>query len=672
MDVEDYYDVTRIYGVSVSPAGERVAVLVGESDPDADETRRSILVVPADGHRDPYRLTRASDAGSPQWSPDGRYLAFTAARDEDTELAVIDDEDAFGDEDEDEPDEPQSQVWVFDVERGGDARQVTTFDRGVGSFDWGPEGDRIVVTATDPDEEAEDYLDQVEDGGPIEIERLQHKRDGSGWTDEATTYLFVVDIETRERSRLDRSHDRGYDISLQPDWGTDRIAYVASGADDPDDTAVTDIYTVRPDGTGRETVTDGTLSANRPIWGPDGNRLAFTGHDPENFYVPTELYVTDTDHASYRSVSESLDRTLGYRAPRWLDTETLLGVIGDEGRSRLCRFEATGDAPARTFEVQADTETIAGGFDTGGGTVGVVFSDAETGEDVYTFAVEELDASADPRTRVTHVNESLLADRDPPTVHTITFESTDGESVEAYAYTPSEFDPDDPDPHPLVLKIHGGPMAYDTPGWGFDEDIFVSAGYIVLEVNYRGSTSYGRDFCEALRGAWNGQEVGDLQAGVDAVLERDWVDPDRLFVTGFSQGGVNTGYLVTQTDRFAAAAAEHGIYDLTSSFGTDDSQVWLTADNGVPWENPETYREQSSIHDVGNVDTPTLVTAGEADWRCPPSQSEQFYVRLSKQDIESKLVVYQNEHHNIGDPDRAVHRLESLLEWFEAHDPAAQ
>jgi dipeptidyl aminopeptidase/acylaminoacyl peptidase len=215
-------------------------------------------------------------------------------------------------------------------------------------------------------------------------------------------------------------------------------------------------------------------------------------------------------------------------------------------------------------------------------------------------------------------------------------------------------------------------MSYDEPSFGFQDAYFTSRGYVVLKVNYRGSTSYGRDFCEALKGKWGTKDVADLQAGVDELIERGWADPDRLFPTGFSQGGVNTAYLVTRDDRWAAAAAEHGIYDYRAGFSSDDSPVWWESDYGLPWENPEAYEEHSSIGDVGNVETPLLVTAGEQDWRCPPSQAEQLYVSVRKQGVDAKLVVYQDEHHNVCDPDRAIHRLEELDGWFARYDPGRE
>lgn len=678
MEPEAYYDLTSITEVALSPCGERVAFVTGEFDEENDERRSSIWTVPADGSGAPYRLTRASDAGNPAWSPGGRYLAFTAAREEDVDLAVAAHEESPEEGDEADgdgdggSDGPETQVWVFDLERGGDARQVTDRDWGVDSFDWGPTGDRIVVAARDPTEEEASYLEELDDDGPIEIERLQHKQNGTGYLDDVTTYLFVVDVDTRETTRLDAANDRGFGTGsggLQPAWGEDRIAFCGYGETitNPDDTAVRDVFTIRPDGTGHTRVTHGELNAGRPSWGPDGTRLAFAGRPPENFYVPTELYVTDDDRTEYRSVSQSLDRTLGYSEIRWIDESKLVATIGDEGLTRVCTFDPDEDVPDPAFPGEGSMETIARGrgIDVAAGTLVYVRSIPDDGTDIFATGTDPLTDTGDG-TRLTTVNDELIASHEQPSCRRITIATDDDETVEAFAYVPDDVDLERDAP-PLLLKIHGGPMAYDDPSWGFDETFWTGQGYLVLEVNYRGSTSYGRAFCEELRGAWNDREVEDLIAGVDTVVKRGWVDENRLFCTGFSQGGVNTGYLVTTTDRFSAAAAEHGIFDLYSSFGTDDSQVWLTADNGVPWENEQRYLDQSSITDVGAVDTPTLVTAGERDWRCPPSQSEQFYVSLRKQGVDAKLVIYQGEHHAISTPDRAVHRLSELRAWFDDH-----
>jgi dipeptidyl aminopeptidase/acylaminoacyl peptidase len=693
LPLESHYDVTLLTDVALSPDGERAAFVATEYDDGDDESHSSLFTVPTDGSEDPYRLARSSDASSPKWSPDGSKLGFIAAREEDLELTVersddenedesADDTDDDADGDEDETgtggEGPNPQLWVFDLERGGDARQVTDRDEGVVDFDWGPDGERVVIASRDPTDEQAEYLrERRDEDGPVEVDRLQHKFDGKGWLDDVTTYLFVVDLDTREERRLDDAYARGAGGVMggpEPRWSPDgeRIAFHSYRGTDPDDTYVQNVYTIAPDGDDLTRVTDGDLAAERLAWNGDGSKLAFASRTPDNWYVPTELYVADVEDGNYWSVSASLDRTLAWGGPpQWIDDETLVALIGDEARTRLCRFDTTEDDPERVFERQADDESVLG-LDVEADAVTALVTDPKEGRDLHAMDVEDLDAGPgdeDPRRRLTTTNDDLLETYDQPDVHRLTFESDDGTEVEALAFAPPDFDPDDPDPRPLVLDIHGGPMTYDQPGWTFNDGVFTTRDYVVLKVNYRGSTSYGRGFSERLKGKWNTVEVEDLLAGVDEVVDRGWADPDRLFCTGFSQGGINTAYVLTRDDPFAAAAAEHGIYDARSAFGTDDSHNWWEADFGLPWENPEAYDAASSITDADEIDTPLLLTAGEEDWRCPVTQAEQLYVSVKKQGVPARLVVYTGEHHNVGEPDRAIHRLEELIEWFAEHDP---
>ncbi|WP_227377047.1 S9 family peptidase [Haladaptatus halobius] len=676
-ELTDFYDLTLAADIALSPDGDRLAFVASEFDRDEDERRTSQFVVPTDGSDDPYRLSRASDAGSPKWSPDGSKLGFLAARDEDTALSVRDDSDGEGAEDAEDgendaagtgDEEPKSQVWVFDLERGGDARQVTDREEGVREFDWGPESDRLVVAARDPTEAEQEYLADQRDGGPVEIERLQHRFDGKGFLDDVTTYLFVVDVATREERRLDNTYGGGtYEpmSGLRPTWGPERIAFISNRTERPDDSSVMDVYTIDPDRSDLRRVTDSELTAGAPRWSSDGSRLAFVGSDATNWHVPTQVYVAEDDE--YRSITASLDRTVSHASRlRWLDDETVLAPIADEGSVRLVRCFADGSDPEFAFGSRGDYRTIRT-FDFAGEKAAFLLTEPETVGDLYAMDAGEL-ATGEP-TRLTDLNGAFEETHAMPGCQRVVFENDAGDDIEGIAYYPPDFVPDDPDPRPLVVSIHGGPVSYDAPEFQFEYAYWADRGYVVLRPNYRGSSSYGREFSEVIRGKWGPREVEDVLAGVDHLVERGWVDSDRTFVTGFSYGGITTGYLVTSTNRFAAAAAEHGIYDLRSCYGTDDAHKWWENDFGLPWENPEAYDAASSITDVGNVETPLLVTAGGEDWRCPPSQSEQLYVSVKKQGVPSKLVVYPDENHNIGDPDRAVHRLEQLTEWFETHDP---
>jgi dipeptidyl aminopeptidase/acylaminoacyl peptidase len=691
---EALYDVSRLSDIAVSPDGTRVAFVVAERDGEEESDRSSLFVAPTDGSREPHRLARASDASQPSWSPDGDRLGFVAARDQDIDRAIGrpsdsdsddgDESDAGNEEESDagggRDDEPKPQLWLFDLERGGDAIQVTDREEGIREFDWGPDGEQVVVSARDPTDEEAEQLEQRREGGPIETERLQHKSEATGWTDPVTSYLFVVDTGSGDARRLDDAYGQGAQeplSGLQPSWSPDgdRIAFVSNRTERPDDSGVMDVYTVDPSGGEAEQLTDGDTLASSLEWSPDGDRLAFTSAEPDNLYVPTEVYVLDGP-VEYDSVSASLDRTVSwFGSPVWLDGETLLAGVADGGWVRPYTFDAeTGDPRPRAEGLDRDRSVRL--LDTAGDRVVCSVDDPERGHDLYALPRSELDASfEESAVRLTSLNRSFVDEHPTAALHRVTTDhddtAGDGDpvTVESMVYTPPGFDPADPEPHPTVLWPHGGPMSYDDPTFRFTNTYFTSRGYIVLRPNYRGSTSYGQAFCETLRGRWGSVEVVDQLAALEDLVDRGWAVPDRLFATGFSYGGISTGFLVTETDRFAAAAPEHGIYDRRSSFGTDDTHVFTEHDLGLPWENPEAYEANSSIPDIDQVETPLLVTAGENDWRCPPTQAEQLYVSVRKQGVPAKLVVYQDEGHSPGDPENAVHRLETIVEWFERFDP---
>ncbi|MFC6954296.1 S9 family peptidase [Halorubellus litoreus] len=720
LSLADYYDQQQVGDVAVSPSGDRVAFTATEFDGAEEESVTSLFVAPADGSRDPHRLSRASDASSPSWSPDGDKLAFLAARDPDPELRAArekkeedeedeeadgddegaddaegdetDDSDGDGDDEDEEPSlgEEQSQVFVFDLALGGDARQVTTREHGVSAFDWGPEGERVVVAALDPTDDQAEYLEEREDGGPIEIERTQHKANGHGWTNEARTYLFVVDVDSREAERLDEAYASGAASalsgdSMDPHWGSgDRIAFASYQREDADETWAMDVHTVAPDGTDHRVLTDGSVRASVAAWHPDGDHLAYSVGDPRNNYTTADLVVgADDPNADPNVLSDDLE--LPEWGAHWVGEDSLVVPTGDGGQTVLHRVDATTGERTRLFPASDDgmTSALFMGVDVAadGSTAAFVLTRADE-RNVHALDLDAATADAPvasdrdaasaestgPLTRLTSATEAFR-DRVDVECERLSFESDEGVEIDGLAYHAGDADLDDAK-YPVIVDIHGGPTVYDQPWFRFNYAYWVSKGYVVLTVNYRGSTSFGHEFAEAISGDWGPREARDVEAGVEHLVDRGWVDPERVFVTGFSQGGINTAFVLAYTDVATAGAAEHGIYDFYSSYGTDDCHVWWDEEFGEPWDDPQSYYDLSSVTKVDQIEDPLLLTAGENDWRCPPTQAEQMYLGVKKQGVDAKLVVYPELPHAYGPPETATHRLETVTEWFRGHDPA--
>ncbi len=624
-------------------------------------------------------------------------------------------------------DKPKAQLWVLDLAFGGEPRQLTKRDEGVSELAWSPDGASLVFVSRDPTPEQQEYLSAIrgrgktKDKGPLVIDRVQHKYDGQGYLDDVRTHLFVVDLATRAVRRL----SDGPCSEAGPRWSPDGkwIVFVSNRTGDPDNNRRADLWLLSPDGKETRRLTFGDVRADAPRWSPDSRHVAFvSSREPENYYVITRLLCVPVEAAEpvadlaacvgvgwssvggvvpdlaagpgaggpaglagharvypvplrptpARDLTEGLDRDI-MGEPLWVGPRDLLIEVGDRGQTRLAAASLDGPAavvfPAKDRMGEIYTAAAAGGTATAaGGTVVIDLGRPESGRNLYGLAAADLVSDVrDPKlTRLTGFNDDLLAGRLTARYERIEFRSPDGDAVEAVVALPPGFDPakGGQKPPPVLVFIHGGPMSYDSVGFRFDEQYWSGRGYAVLMVNYRGSLSYGEKFCQSIRGDWGPREHEDVMGGVDELIRRGWGDPERLFCTGFSQGGIMTNWAVGHTDRFRAAVSEHGMWDYVAAYGTDDCHLWWQDDLGVPWQNPDQYRRISPASGVANIRTPLLITAGEVDWRCPLNQAEQLYLALKKRGVPTELVIYQGEHHAITRPRRAIDRLRRVCGWL--------
>lgn len=711
LQLADYYALRHITALAVSPDGRRAAFALKAYRKPEDSSYQNLWLVETDGRTPPHRLTRvATDDEAPAFSPDGRCLAFLSTRPHETEVAdaLAEARPAGAPE---QKAEPRPQIWVLDLAGGGEPRQLTWRNEGVSEFDWSPDGSRIVFAARAPTPAQQKYLESIRGNtkGPRIISRVQHKHDESGWLDDVRTHLFVVDVATRAvRQITDGPCDE-----TGPRWSPDGqwIAFVSNRTGDPDNNRRHDLWLIRPDGSEVRRLTFGDVGTPmsdslHPRWSPDSQHVAFLSSlDPENPYrlqhlcavavsdaepvadlaacvgegwsriggvVPDQVEGDPVTHARVYPVplrrtrlavlTAGLDRPV-MDAAVWLDAETLVAPVGDRGQTRVVRCTLSGQAEV---VFPADRMCTVELLDAAGGMAVAGIDRPETGLDLYALPAAALAAGTGEPVRLTALNAGVLAQRALARYERVEFRNSDGETVEALVALPPGFDPAR-GPAPLLAAIHGGPMGYDSPCFRFDRQYWAGRGYVVLMVNYRGSISYGEQFCTCIRSDWGPREQDDLMSGVDHLIRLGWADPDRLFCTGFSYGGIMTNWAVGHTDRFKAAASEHSVWDYVSAFGTDDCQLWWQDDLGVPWQSEELYRRCSPMSGVANIRTPLLVMGGDNDWRCALNQSEQLYMALKKRGIPTQLIVYQGERHQITRPRRAIDRLRRICRWLEAY-----
>jgi dipeptidyl aminopeptidase/acylaminoacyl peptidase len=249
------------------------------------------------------------------------------------------------------------------------------------------------------------------------------------------------------------------------------------------------------------------------------------------------------------------------------------------------------------------------------------------------------------------------------------FHSTDDMLVEGWLLRPPGYQ--EGLRYPLIVRIHGGPVSQFTWGFSWERQWLAAQGYAVLYVNPRGSSGYGEDFALALWADWGGPDLDDVLAGVDHLITRGIVHPERVGVGGWSYGGILTNYMITRTHRFAAAISGASETDYFSSYGTDDLQRWWEDELGLPYEaeSRARYDQLSPINFVDQVETPTLFMVGEEDARVPASQSEQMYTQLRRRMVDggpqTGLIVYPGESHGFSKPSFIIDRWLRYRAWYD-------
>src|SRR6266550_2863489 len=418
-------------------------------------------------------------------------------------------------------------------------------------------------------------------------------------------------------------------------------------------------------------VADGALRAltnrkgpdNSPEVSPNGKWIAYTGFDDRlQGHQTTKLYLVNRDGTGSHSLSDNLDRDI--QGPEWApDNSGVFFQYADQGDTKIGFCTNDGNCKKIADHVASTTSAYGGGS----------FSIARTGLVAMTYGRTDDPGNIAVLTNgamkvLTSLNQELLAQKKPGHVEEISYESSkDKRKIQGWIVHPPDFDASKK--YPLILEIHGGPFADYGDRFDFEKQVWASMGYVVLYTNPRGSTSYGEEFANLIHHAYPGDDFDDLNSGVDAVAAKGYIDTNNLFVTGGSGGGVLTCWTIEHTTRFRAAAALYPVINWYSFVLTSDipwvAQYWFP---GNPWDHTEQYMQRSLTNLVAKVKTPTMVMTGEADYRTPIPEAEQFYEALKLLNIDSVLVRVPEEPHGISRrPSHHIAKMLYVAGWFEQH-----
>ncbi len=634
----------------------------------------ALWLVPAKGGPARQLTDGPRDLGA-RWSPDGRQIAFSRSMEKNGKP------------------EP-GQIFLLSME-GGEARALTDIPKGASGPAWSPDGKRIAFTShavpkdfgLPKDSDKADKEKEDEKSDVRVITRAVYRSNGTGYSEaDRPAHIWTVSVpEVLEDAQKAKQITFGNFDEQSVFWSGDgaKLFFISNRvAESYYETPDTDLYSVNSDGGDISKLIhiEGTIA--NAVLSPDGQQIAFVGDltgKPQRSYSQPDLFVTRVDAgATPKNLTTAYDFDIGggvggdQAAPRgggrsqpfWsADSKFIYIVAAEEGRANLKKVDATtGQVTALTTGDQAVQSYTA---TTDGTKAAVLLSSATNIGDISLIDVQ----SGQP-TQLTHSNGKLFSQLNLTQPEAIWYKSFDGKRIHAFVQKPPDFS--NGKKYPLILNIHGGPHA--AYGYTFDHEIqwMAAKGYVVLYPNPRGSTSYGQDFGNIIQYRYPGDDYKDLMAGVDELIRLGWVDPDRMGVTGGSGGGLLTNWVVTQTDRFHAAASQRSIADWRDFWYTADFSLFTPSwFRGAPWKEEADFKARSPITYIERVHTPLMLIEGEADYRTPPSSGgEQMFRALKYLRRPTVMVRFPGESHELsrsGTPRHRVERLQHIVGWMDKY-----
>jgi dipeptidyl aminopeptidase/acylaminoacyl peptidase len=651
MTFDDLIKLHRVSAPEVSPNGKLVAYAVSTPDMEANRNVSNIWLIASSGG-DPIQITQSGHDNSPSWSPDGKTLAFISSRD------------------------GNSQVYLLPMD-GGEAKKLTTLSTGADLFKWSSDGKNIAFTSAVyldcKDDACDAKRDEEKEKSKVKARIYDHLlyRHWDHWSEGKRSHLFIEPVDASAPAR-DLTPTADYDIPPDQRGGPADIDFSPDGKEICY-TAVTDkveatstngdLFIVPVGGGESKRITKNPGFDGNPVYSPDGNFIAYHSQSTPGYESDRwQLMLFDRKSEKLDYISVNFDRSVNELS--WSpDSKTIYFTAENETLQPIYSIEPRAGATPRKL---LDGFNAGYSFSRGGK---ILVSERTS----LTLPGELFIAGGDGSDlkQLTHTNDSILANVEMNAPETFWFEGAEGTRVEAMLIKPPDFVASKK--YPTLVLLHGGPQTMWSNAWGYrwNAQVFSGAGYVTLMINRRGSTGYGQKFTDEITNDWGGKPYVDVMKGIDAAIAKyPFIDKNKLAAAGGSYGGYMADWLATHTDRFKAIISHAGVYDKVSMYATEE--LWFEEHDlqGTPWTAPENYKKWSAstyAGDLAKYKTPTMVIAGERDYRVPYTQSLEFFSALQRQGVPSKLLIFPDEGHWVLKPQNSQLWYKTFLDWLATY-----
>lgn len=644
----DVFDLEYVSNPQISPDGKLIIYERNYFDIQNDRKYSNLWIINADGSENRPLTTGNHRDFNANWSADQQTIFYQS--------------DADG----------KTQIYKMWLDKGNIAK-ISNTQRSQGGMVLSPDGNWIAFSMFVPASgKTFAQMPAKPDGAkwsdpPVYIDDLVYRRDGSGYSKPGHSQLFMLSTDGGSPIQLTSSeHHFGGRLT----WSLDSKTLYFSGnmrEDAEYQPRNTELYMLNIATGSIDAPTDRFGPDGSPAISPDGKTIAYLGFDDKmQGYQVDRLYTYDIATKTTKLISGDFDNDI-YDHYWAGDGKGLYFLYDETGNTKIGHITLAGKVTKKADNI--------GGTSLGRPYNSGNFSVSDNGVLAYTHATPSepadlalIDTKLQMK-RLTNLNQDVFHNKKLGKVEEIWYESSfDKQKIQGWIITPPDFDPNKK--YPLLLEIHGGPFANYGDRFSAELQLFAAAGYVVLYTNPRGSTSYGEKFGNLIHHDYPNHDYDDLMSGVDAVIEKEYIDESRLYVTGGSGGGVLTAWIVGNTDRFRAAVVVKPVINwysfvLTADMSSFFVDYWFP---GKPWDHLEHYMKRSPISLVGNVTTPTMVMTGEEDFRTPISETEQYYKALKLQKVETAMVRIPGASHGIAArPSNLIAKTVYILKWFETY-----